>query len=270
MVKFVKMHGLGNDFVIIDGRNIDLHYDASNIWKIADRRYGVGCDQLIIIENSKIADCKMTIFNQDGSSSGACGNATRCVTKLLKLEHGTIEVGDRILSFYVNGNNYEINMGRANFDWKTIPLLNDIDPMSISFQDHECFENDDLKIGHAVQIGNPHLVFFLHDFTALSISQVGHYFEHHHMFPEMANVNFAQIVHPQLINLKVWERGAGMTLACGSGACATVAVGHRKGLLSNSCTVRLPGGELCIRIEDNGDIHMTGPATEVFTGYFNL
>jgi diaminopimelate epimerase len=225
IIQFTKMHGLGNDFVIIDARSKEINITKEEVKRICDRKFGVGCDQLIIITNNKGADAEIFVFNHDGSESGACGNATRCVAKLMNLQQGTLKVGDRYLKVESKGDNISVNMGIITFDPLQIPI-NSSHPLHLEFPDERV-----LRHGHAGGIGNPHLVFFIEDFSEVNVLKDGRRFEYHPIFPQRVNVSFAKVINDKLIELKVWERGVGPTLACGSAACVV-------GFLAN----KLPGG----------------------------
>jgi len=275
-VPFIKMHGAGNDFVIVECRSEDPKLNASDIKEICDRHKGIGCDQLVLLKASQVADVRVEFYNGDGSQSGACGNATRCVASLLMMQSeghtATIETSDgRVLECYNTGEVldsgeelYTVNMGAAKYDWQDIPLAKEMDTLSLDL------ESGDLKKPSAVNMGNPHCVFFVDDVSKAPVKEHGSYIENHPIFPQRTNVEFVQIISKNEINLRVWERGSGETLACGSGACAAVAAGVRRQLLSNKVKVHLPGGDLHIEIIENGDIMMTGPVMIVFTGVIEL
>jgi len=254
MTRFHKMHGLGNDFVILDARDGDVAMDAARARAIADRRTGVGCDQVILLERSQVADLRMRIWNADGGEVEACGNATRCV---VQLEGGraTIETKAGILTGDADG----VDMGAPRFAWDEIPLAYEMDTaaMPVGWED--------LQDGAAVNVGNPHIVFFVGDADAVDLARLGPLIEHDPLFPERVNVNVASF-EGDAIRLRVWERGAGLTSACGTGACATAVIAIRQRLTASPVEVRLPGGSLTIDWTAGGTIRMTGPATHVFTG----
>ena len=253
---FVKMHGLGNDFVILDARNGAVAMDEARARAIADRRTGVGCDQVILLEPSEVADLRMRIWNADGGEVEACGNATRCVA-LLGAE--TIETKGGILSAKANGASATIDMGKPRFEWDEIPLAYAMDTaaMPVAWED--------LRDPAAVNVGNPHLVFFVADADAVDLARLGPSIENDPLFPERVNVNVASI-EDGAIRLRVWERGAGLTHACGTGACATAVAAIRRKLVTSPVDVRLPGGVLTIAWAPGESVSMTGPATHVFTG----
>ena len=254
MTRFHKMHGLGNDFVILDAREGAVAMDEARARAIADRRTGVGCDQVIVLEPSDVADVRMRIWNADGGEVEACGNATRCV---VQLEGGraTIETRSGVLTGDADG----VDMGAPRFGWEDIPLgyAMDTAAMPVGWED--------LQDGAAVNVGNPHIVFFVRDADAVDLARLGPLIEHDPLFPERINVNVASF-EEDAIKLRVWERGAGLTSACGTGACATAVAAIRQRLVSSPVEVRLPGGSLTVDWAAGGTIRMSGPATHVFTG----
>lgn len=264
-IPFLKMHGLGNDFVIIDERQHSYKLDEKAVRHIADRHFGVGCDQLVLLKNSQNADCFMEFYNSDGSKSGACGNATRCVGSLIMQETGKkkirLETISGILECTDAGENgVSVNMGKARTAWQEIPLARDVDIMNLAIGDGQ------LQNPVAVSMGNPHAVFFVEDTVAVDLHKSGAVLEHHEIFPERANISSAQVISKNHIKLRVWERGSGETSACGTGACATAFAAFKRGLTENNVKVSLPGGDLFIKIEDDNTVIMTGAATLVFKG----
>ncbi|MDE2403365.1 MAG: diaminopimelate epimerase [Sphingomonadales bacterium] len=261
-VSFVKMHGLGNDFVVLDGREQPLPaIDAALARALADRHTGIGCDQLIVIGPSARADVAMRIFNQDGSEVAACGNATRAVGLLLG-RAARIETLAGILDSAPDGRGIAVEMGRPRFDWDAIPLAWAMDTLAMPVG-WEALENP-----VAVNVGNPHAVFFVADCDAVELDRLGPLIETDPLFPERVNVNVASVTARDAIRLRVWERGAGLTLACGTGACATAVAAMRRGLCDRAVTVSLPGGDLRITWREDGVIVMAGPASESFRGSF--
>jgi diaminopimelate epimerase len=254
MTRFHKMHGLGNDFVVIDAREGAVAMDEARARAIADRHTGVGCDQLILLESSDVADVRMRIWNADGGEVEACGNATRCVV-LLEGRAVTIETKGGVLK----GDSGGIDMGAPRFGWDEIPLgyAMDTAAMPVGWED--------LSEPMAVNVGNPHLVFFVGNSNAVDLARLGPLIEHDPLFPERINVNVASF-EGEAIRLNTWERGAGLTLACGTGACAAAVAAIRQRLVESPVEVRLPGGTLTIEWEPAGTIRMSGPATHVFTG----
>ncbi len=270
--KFIKMDGLGNDFVIIDNRKSRLELSEEQVVELAsrDNPQTGGCDQLIIIENSDKADCFMRIFNADGGQVDACGNASRCIGWLvgqeLDKDNITIETLAGVLQAEIAGERLvAVNMGKARLDWQEIPLAQEMDTL------HLPVEEGGLRDPVGVSMGNPHAVFFVDDTDAVDLSVAGVKIEHHPLFPERVNVGVAQVMPPDasgnaVIKLRVFERGAGETLACGTGACAaTVAAIRRKLINGRKATVILKGGELQIEWLENGDVIMTGEVSGVLT-----
>ncbi len=254
MTRFHKMHGLGNDFVILDAREGAVAMDAARARSIADRRTGVGCDQVILLEPSDVADVRMRIWNADGGEVEACGNASRCVV-LLEGRPTTIETKGGILNGDANG----IDMGEPRFGWDEIPLAYAMDTAAMPVGWEE------LQEPFAVNVGNPHVVFFVRDADAIELARLGPLIEHDPLFPERVNVNVASF-EGDAIKLRVWERGAGLTAACGTGACATAVAAIRSRQAEGPVEVRLPGGALTIAWAPGEAIRMSGPAAHVFSG----
>ena len=264
---FIKMHGLGNDFVVLDGRQNGIALSAEQARALADRHTGVGCDQVIVIEpaRDKSADAFMRIHNADGGEVMACGNASRCIASLLMAETGkqeiVLETGAGLLNAKAaNGGNVTVDMGPAKLEWNEIPLAEETDTLHLSFS------RGDLKDPVAVNVGNPHAVFFVDDAEAIDLETVGPEIEHHPFFPKRTNVEAAQVISPDKIRLRVWERGAGITQACGTGACATLVAAHRRGLTGRKASIMLDGGTLEIEWLENNHVMMTGPVATSFTG----
>ena len=257
--RFHKMHGLGNDFVVIDARAQPVAIDGARARAIADRREGIGCDQLILIEPSDDADARMRIWNSDGSEVEACGNASRAVALLLGRQ-ATLETLGGTLRLAVDGTLATVDMGSPRFGWDEVPLAYGMDTarMPVGW--------DELSEPAAVNVGNPHVVFFVDNCRGVDLERLGPQIEHDPLFPERVNVNVATVEAPDRIMLRVWERGAGLTRACGTGACATAVAAIRLGLVETPVTVALPGGELLIDWLPGGSISMSGPATHVFAG----
>ncbi len=266
-LKFTKMHGLGNDFVVIDGRGTPVALSEGQARALSERRTGVGCDQIIIVAPPQTpeTDAFMRIYNADGGEVGACGNATRCVAAMLMRETGRdlvrVETVAGVLEAQAaRGGLIQVDMGEARFDWKSIPLAAPCDtlhlPIGVGL----------LQDPVAVNIGNPHAVFFVDDVDDVDLEECGPAVEHHPLFPEATNVEAAQILSRNRVRLRVWERGVGMTRACGTGACATVAAGTRRGLLDRSAEVILDGGILKVECVDDDHVMMIGPFAISFTG----
>jgi diaminopimelate epimerase len=256
MTRFRKMHGLGNDFAIFDAREGAVAMDAAWARAIADRRTGVGCDQVIVLEPSDVADVRMRIWNADGGEVESCGNASRCVASL---GARTIETKGGVLAASSDGDGVTVDMGEPRFGWEEIPLAYAMDTVAMPVG------WDGLEAPFAVNVGNPHVVFFVPDADAVDLARLGPIIEHDPLFPERINVNVASM-DDDAIRLHVWERGAGLTQACGTGACATGVAAIARGLASSSVEVRLPGGSLTIAWERGGHIRMSGPATHVYDG----
>ncbi|RED48126.1 diaminopimelate epimerase [Aestuariispira insulae] len=270
MIPFRKMHGLGNDFVVIDNRHGQWSLTTDQVRLVSDRRFGVGCDQLIIMEAVEgDADLFMRIYNPDGSESGACGNATRCVASLAMKERGL----DQVLIKTRRGNlhataaeagDITVDMGNALIDWRDVPLSEEMDTLSLPIQ------LGSLENPVAVGMGNPHCVFFVEDADSLPLEKLGPQVEHHPLFPERTNVELATIRPNGSIRLRVWERGAGKTLACGSGACATLVAAVRRGLSARQAEIELDGGVLKMQWLENGHVLMTGAVATAFIGELDL
>ena len=260
---FAKMHGLGNDFVVIDTRETPVAMTPDLARAIADRRTGVGCDQLILIGPSTRADVTMRIFNQDGSEVEACGNATRCVPLFVGRDV-TVETRAGLLRAERAGQLVSVDMGAPRFAWDEIPLAYAMDTLTMPAS------WDDLPPPSAVNMGNPHVVFFLDDPAAVDMARLGPLIEHDPLFPARVNVNFAHVRAADHIALTVWERGAGFTRACGTGACATAVAALRRKLVSAPVRVTLPGGDLLIDWAPGSHVTMTGPAAHVFDGRLDL
>jgi diaminopimelate epimerase len=257
--RFHKMHGLGNDFVVIDARETPVAMDAARARAIADRREGIGCDQLVLIEPSTVADAKVIFFNADGSQAESCGNASRCIAQLLGGE-SRVETAGGVIGLAAEGEGATVDMGAPRFDWDAIPLAYPVDTVALPVAWEE------LESPAAVNVGNPHVIFFVEDTDAVELDRLGPVIEHDALFPERVNVNVATVEGPQRLRLRVWERGAGLTRACGTGACATAVAAIRSGRVQSPVTVALPGGELVIDWAPAGTIRMTGPATHVYEG----
>jgi len=255
---FYKMHGLGNDFVIVDQRSGKLSLSPQQIRQIGDRRRGVGFDQLLLLEPSRNANVFMRVYNPDGSEAGACGNGTRCVARLMMEEQGlsrvAIETTAGILETVPGLRGYTVTMGRPGLGWDEIPLAKPMDTLYLDI------ELGTLSRPTAVSMGNPHAVFFVDDVDAYDIPAIGPLVEWHPTFPEGNNVGFAQIIDRETIRLRVWERGAGLTQACGTGACAALVCAARAGKTDRKAKLILDGGDLFIHWDEASDhVIMTGP-----------
>lgn len=270
---FVKMQGCGNDFVVFDERSGAFGFTAARIASLADRRLGIGCDQFITIEPVPAdagADAFMRIHNPDGSEAGACGNATRCVADLLARESGSRAFvirtvsGDLPAAILPDGR-VQVDMGPPRLSWQDVPLAHEMDTLLLPLA------AGPVSGPAAASMGNPHATFFVADVASVPIASIGPALEHDPLFPDRANIGFAEVRAPDLIRLRLWERGAGLTLACGSGACATLVNAHRRGLAGRRATVLVDGGALDIAWrETDGHVLMTGPAATSFTGIVEL
>jgi len=266
-IEFTKMHGIGNDFVVIDARARAFDVTAERAKAIADRNQGISCDQLILIEagRDEHADAFMRILNADGSEVEACGNATRCVASVLMAEnnrtHVIIETRAGLLDAEASDDGLiTVDMGPARLDWRDIPTSEAIDTL------HLGIGSGDLLDPVGINVGNPHAVFFVDNTKAVDLAVHGPALEHHKMFPEFANIGVAEIVSETEIRLRVWERGVGETKACGSGACAALVAANRRGLTGRTADVVLPGGTLQIEWMADGNVAMTGPVAVSYSG----
>jgi diaminopimelate epimerase len=273
-IKFTKMHGLGNDFVVIDAITQAIDLTTEQIIAISDRHLGIGCDQLLLVEKPTIpqAEFRYRIFNNDGGEVEQCGNGARCFALFVRQQGLTIsniipvETAGGLIELRVEGDQVVVNMGTPDFRPKSLPFLVDNQAETYDLM----INGAEYAIG-AVSMGNPHAVMLVEDLDKVDIEQLGRSIEVHPQFPNRVNAGFMQIVKHDEIRLRVYERGAGETRACGTGACAAVAVGRLLGLLDARVTVHLPGGDLSIEWPGEGhELLMTGPATTVFHGKINI
>ena len=268
---FLKMNGAGNDFVVVEARRQPFAPSPAQVRAIADRGGASGCDQLIAIEPSTRADAFMRIWNTDGGQVDACGNASRCVGWLLMQERGLdqvrLETNAGLIDVRRAGpERVTVDMGAPRLRWDEIPLAEDMDTRGIELQVGP-IDDPILHTPGCVSMGNPHVVFFVRDADHAPVAEVGPLIEHHRLFPEGVNVGFAQIKAPDRIRLRVWERGAGLTKACGTGACAALVAAHRRGLTGRRATLELDGGELLIEWREADDhVLMTGPVAVEYKG----
>ena len=269
MIEFLKMHGLGNDFIVFDARAshrlADMHLDEATARLLADRRFGVGCDQIMILREPRNGgDIYLDMRNQDGSQTGACGNGTRCVASLLMAQTGqeavAIETKAGMLFARQKGALIEVNMGQAYLEWNEIPLAQPTDTLAIDLAPHEEIS----AVG--VSLGNPHAVLFVDDADSVDVAKRGAILERSAPFPEGVNVSFAHIIAPDKIRMRVFERGVGITSACGSGACAVGVAAHRRGLAGRDTEIVLDGGSLFITWQDDGTVAMAGPVATSYQG----
>lgn len=268
---FLKMNGLGNDFVVVEARSAPFAPAPEEVRRLADRAGGLGCDQLIAIEPSKAGDAFMRIWNADGEEVSACGNAARCVGWLVMQAGGrdaaTIETRAGLLSAVRAGpERVTVDMGEPRLDWRDIPLAEEMDTARVELQVGP-IDAPLLHTPGCVSMGNPHVVFFVEDAEAAPVAEVGPLIERHPLFPEGVNVGFAEVKSRERIRLRVWERGAGLTKACGTGACAALVAAHRRGLADRKATLVLDGGELDIEWrESDGHVLMSGPVAVDYAG----
>lgn len=257
---FLKMHGLGNDFVVIDARGVDDPMNSRLAQAIGDRHFGIGFDQLAVIHNEIGVAAKVDYWNSDGSLSNACGNATRCIARLLMEETGesklTIRTGRGDLMCESAGEGLiRVNMGQPQLDWQDIPLIEGTDPMSLPL------DGDPVATG----MGNPHCTFFVPNAEIVDLADLGQKTEYNPIFPERTNVQIAQVLDGENIRVRVWERGVGVTMASGSSSCAVAVAASRRGLTTRDVTIHLDGGKLQIDWRGDG-VWMTGPTMLVGEG----
>ncbi|MGB3278464.1 MAG: diaminopimelate epimerase [Pseudorhodobacter sp.] len=257
---FLKMHGLGNDFVVIDSRGREAVVTPALARALGDRNHGVGFDQLAEIRDADGADFTLDFWNSDGSRAGACGNATRCVSDLVMRQTGQDGVSlltarGGLSALRRADGLVSVNMGAPQLDWADIPLAHAVDPL------HLPLPGDPVGVG----MGNPHCVFFVADAEAVALAEEGARFEADPLFPQKTNVEFVSVIGPDHLRMRVWERGAGITLACGSGACAVGVAAHLRGLTGRKLRLDVDGGQLEIDWRDDG-VWMTGPVAHVFDG----
>jgi diaminopimelate epimerase len=259
---FMKMHGLGNDFVVLDARARALPLSAAQIVAIADRHRGIGFDQLAVIAPAATGDAHLTFYNADGSTSAACGNATRCIARYvmdetgrkaltLSTDRGTLQAVD------AGGGLTSVNMGQPQLDWAEIPLAGPMDTLELPIEGKPT----------ATGMGNPHCTFFVDDAATVDLAGRGAAMEHHPLFPQRTNVQFASIMGPDHLRMRVWERGVGVTLASGSSSCATAVAAARRGLTGRRVTISLDGGDLQVDWREDG-VWMTGATMHVASGHF--
>lgn len=268
---FLKMNGAGNDFVVVEALKEPFQPTAEEARAIADRADGVGCDQLIAIEPSAKADAFMRIWNADGGEVQACGNATRCVAWLTMQASGRDQVSIETVAGLLHATKagdtqISVDMGEPRLRWDQIPLAEEMDTRGIELQVGP-IDNPHLHTPGAVNMGNPHVVFFVDDAETAPVREAGSLIEHHPLFPEGVNVEFAQVKARDRIRFRVWERGAGITKACGTGACAVLVAAVRRGLSDRKATIEMDGGDLVIEWrESDGHVIMTGPVEVEFAG----
>ena len=265
-IKAFKMDGLGNDFIIIDNRQKVTDLTKGQIIKICDRDF-IGCDQLILIENDKNTDAHLKFFNSDGGESGACGNGTRCVADLISKENGNKTIilttlSGNLKSEILNNNLVTTEIGNAKVKWNEIPLSEELNTLNLNIKINDINNNEHLG-GTAINVGNPHIVFFVDEIKNFDIEKIGPQIENHKMFPEKCNVTIAKVLNKNLIKVKVWERGAGLTKACGTAACATAFAGILNKLTDHNTDIEFETGKLSIFIDEKNSIHMKGPVSDI-------
>ncbi|WP_419816537.1 diaminopimelate epimerase [Glacieibacterium sp.] len=256
---FTKMHGLGNDFIVFDARAEPLSLTAQQVRGLSDRFTGIGCDQLFVLEASERADAFMRIWNHDGSEVGACGNGARCVAALLG-GNNVIDTAGGLIEASAEGAAASVDLGQPRFEWDAVPLAYAMDTLDMPVG------WDKLDRPSAVSVGNPHVVFVVEDVEAVALESLGPVIENDALFPERVNVGVAQVIDRGHLRLRVWERGAGLTRACGTGAVAAGLTAMRRGLADRKVTVTLPGGDVTVEWRADGHVLLAGPAVTVFAG----
>jgi diaminopimelate epimerase len=265
-IKAYKMDGLGNDFVIIDQRIKNIEFSREQIIKICDRNF-IGCDQLIIIKKNRELDAGLEFYNSDGSTSGACGNGTRCAAYLLSKENNNKEITVWTASGIIRSNILKDNLvktqiGVPKTKWNEIPISENKNTKNLGIKIMD--ENNNEHIGGiAINVGNPHVIFFVESINNFNIKKIGPTIENNKLFPEKCNVTIAEVINQNLIKVKVWERGAGQTKACGTAACATAVAGNINGLTKTSTDIEFELGKLSIFLDAKNNIHMKGPVSEI-------
>ena len=265
-IKAFKMDGLGNDFVIIDNRQKTTDLSKEQIIKISDRNF-IGCDQLILIENDNNVDAQLKFFNSDGGESGACGNGTRCVADFISKEKGkkiiTVNTKSGNLKSVILSNSLvTTEIGIAKTKWNEIPLSEELDTLNLNIKINDVNNNKHFG-GTAINVGNPHVIFFVDKVENFDIKKIGPQIESHKFFPEKCNVTIAEVKDKNLIKVKVWERGAGLTKACGTAACATAFASKFRNLTENNTDIEFVNGKLSIFIDEKNSIHMKGPVSDI-------
>ena len=265
-IKAFKMDGLGNDFVIIDNRQTITNLTKEQIIKICDRKF-IGCDQLILIKKNDISDASLEFYNSDGGMSGACGNGTRCIADLLGKENNKKEIvlttlSGKLKSNIVGEKIVSTEIGVAKTKWDEIPLSKELNTNNLGIKIIDK-NNNKFSGGTAVNVGNPHIVFFVDNNENFEIEKIGPEIENDKLFPEKCNVTFAKIINENHIKVKVWERGAGLTKACGTAACATAFAAKMNGKIKNKTEIEFELGKLSIFIDERKNISMTGPVSNI-------
>ena len=265
-IKAYKMDSLGNDFVIIDQRIKNIEFSKEQIIKICDRNF-IGCDQLIIIKKNRELDAGLEFYNSDGSGSGACGNGTRCIAYLLSKENNNKEItvwtaSGIIKTNILKDNLVESRIGVAKIKWNEIPINENKNTKNLGIKILD--ENNNEHIGGtAINVGNPHVIFFVENIDNFNIQKIGPPIENNKLFPEKCNVTIAEVINQNLIKVKVWERGAGQTKACGTAACATAVAGNINGFTKARTDIEFELGKLSIFLDEKNNAHMKGPVSEI-------
>lgn len=263
-IVFRKMHGLGNDFIVLDARSTKPTFTHDQIVFLADRRTGIGCDQLLVMESSTKADVFMRIYNHDGSEASACGNGTRCIASLIMAEKNknmvTVATRAGILDCHRKAEHIAIDLGSPSFNWREIPLAEERDTLHLGLQ------MGALVDPVALSVGNPHAVFFVDDAESVDLARLGPKIENYFLFPDRVNVSVAQVLSSKNLRLRVWERGAGITRACGTAAVAALAAAHQRGYTDRRASVDMDGGRLEVEWNDKGNLILAGPVETSFKG----
>ena len=265
-IKAFKMDGLGNDFVIIDNRQTITNLTKEQVINICDRKY-IGCDQLILIKKNNTSDASLEFYNSDGGISGACGNGTRCIASLLGKETNKKEIilttlSGNLKSKIVGDKIVSTEIGIAKTKWDEIPLSKELNTNNVGIKIYDK-NNNEFSGGVTVNVGNPHVVFFVDNNENFEIKKIGPEIENHPLFPEKCNVTLATVVNIELIKVRVWERGAGLTKACGTAACATAFAAKQNGLVNDKVDIEFSTGRLTISIDENNSILMKGPVSDI-------
>jgi diaminopimelate epimerase len=267
---FRKMHGIGNDFVVLDARAYDLNLNQTKAKALADRRLGVGCDEILILEKPRNGgDVYMGVRNADGTIAEQCGNGARCVADVVMNETGKSAIvietlGGPVIAARAADGLVSIDMGPAKLEWQDIPLAEARDTLHLKIGEGPLVD----PVG--VSMGNPHAVFFVDRVDAIDLATLGSKLEHHPLFPQRANIEVIEVLSRTSLRMRVWERGSGITLACGTGACAALVAAVRRGLSERTATLKLDGGDLAIAWRDDGHVIMTGPIAYVFDGTWTM
>ena len=265
-IKAFKMDGLGNDFIIIDNRQDIIKLSKEQIIKICDRNF-IGCDQLILIEKNSSSDASLKFYNSDGGESGACGNGTRCVADLISKEKNNktiilTTVSGNLKSEILGNNLVTTEIGNAKIKWNEIPLSGELNTKNLNIKISDQ-NNKEHFGGTAINVGNPHVIFFVDNIDDFDVAKIGPEIENHKMFPEKCNVTIAKVINKNLIKVKVWERGAGLTKACGTAACAAAFAGKLNNLTEDHTDIEFTNGKLSIFIDKKDSIHMKGPVSDI-------